>query len=90
MGHRLRTNFDLTQSLRLDRVGQCHLQEAVMYNSPLQFCPACKQYVELDQTRDECIARNGCRAETCPLLENLSIPAARTEATSAAPPDKGK
>jgi len=45
-----------------------------MFNSPLQYCPICKQYVELDQTREECAAKHGCEAEKCPLAQQFAPP----------------
>ena len=38
-----------------------------MFNSPLQYCSECKQYVELDQTQAECAQQHGCRIERCPI-----------------------
>lgn len=40
-----------------------------MYNSPLQYCSECRQYVELDQTQAECARLHGCRIERCPLTQ---------------------
>ena len=37
-----------------------------MFDSPLQYCTSCKQYVELDQTAEECALQCGCKPEACP------------------------
>jgi len=37
-----------------------------MYDSPLQYCASCKQYIELDQTAEECAVRHGCKIDLCP------------------------
>jgi hypothetical protein len=40
----------------------------MMFNSPLSFCPVCKDYVALDQTQRECALEHRCAAQTkCPL-----------------------
>lgn len=39
-----------------------------MFNSPLQYCTKCKQYVELDQTKDECATQHACGGLDCPLV----------------------
>jgi hypothetical protein len=41
--------------------------EVDMFNSPLQYCPVCKQQVALDQKREECAHEQHCEAENCPL-----------------------
>ena len=46
-----------------------------MFNSPLQYCPLCKEYVELDQTIEECAAKHGCRGHSCPLAPQFNPPA---------------
>jgi hypothetical protein len=46
-----------------------------MFNSPLQYCPGCKQYVELDQTRAECAEKHGCKDVECPLAKQFAPPA---------------
>lgn len=43
-----------------------------MFNSPLQYCPVCKQQVALDQTKEECAHEQQCRVENCP-LSNLFV-----------------
>jgi hypothetical protein len=42
-----------------------------MFNSPLDYCPVCREYVALDATHDECMARHRCRGEDCPLSRFL-------------------
>lgn len=39
-----------------------------MFNSPLHYCAKCKQYVELDQTKEECAAVHACGGLDCPLV----------------------
>ena len=58
-----------------------------MFNSPLQFCALCKQYVELDQTQAECAAKHGCVGEACPLAKQFTPPASSAEP---APPPVSK
>lgn len=38
-----------------------------MFDSPLHFCPVCRVYVDLDQTREECATRQHCGGQHCPL-----------------------
>lgn len=38
-----------------------------MFNSPLQFCPVCKEQVALDQTKEECAHEQRCKVDNCPL-----------------------
>jgi hypothetical protein len=38
-----------------------------MYNSPIHLCPACKQYVALDQSRQQCAREHLCTVDPCPL-----------------------
>ena len=38
-----------------------------MFNSPLQYCPHCKEYVALDQTQPACAAEHHCELAICPL-----------------------
>lgn len=42
-----------------------------MFNSPLHFCPVCKQHVALDQSKRECATEHGCEAQ-CPLAHVFS------------------
>lgn len=46
-----------------------------MFDSPLHYCPACKQYVALDQTMDQCAAQHCGHAHGCPLAHHFSAPA---------------
>jgi hypothetical protein len=44
-----------------------------MFNSPLHYCPACRQYVALDQSRRECASEHGCSPEQlCPMAHLFS------------------
>ena len=36
-----------------------------MYNSPMDYCQNCKQYVVLDQTRSECATEHHCTVTRC-------------------------
>jgi len=39
-----------------------------MFDSPIDYCPVCKEMVLLDQTRRECAAEHHCRKKVvCPL-----------------------
>jgi hypothetical protein len=38
-----------------------------MFNSPLEYCPRCRQYVALDLTQRECAVEHQCGKEPCPL-----------------------
>ena len=40
--------------------------EDTVYDSPLQYCASCKQYIELDQTAEECALQRGCKPDACP------------------------
>jgi hypothetical protein len=51
--------------------------EEKMFNSPLHYCALCKQYVELDQTAQECALRHGCKVDACPFI-HLFKPATST------------
>ena len=46
-----------------------------MFNSPLHYCPVCRQFVALDQSRRECAREHGCLPQQpCPLAHLLSVP----------------
>jgi len=51
-----------------------------MFNSPLQYCSKCKQYVELDQTMIECTASHDCGGRDCPLAHVFRPQASGDEA----------
>ncbi len=38
-----------------------------MFDSPLEMCPVCGEWVLTDQTRKECAREHHCTASTCPL-----------------------
>jgi hypothetical protein len=44
-----------------------------MYDSPLHFCPVCRQYVALDQSQSECAREQNCLSP-CPLTNFFSVP----------------
>lgn len=45
-----------------------------MFNSPLNYCPVCRQYVALDQSRRECAREHGCLPQQpCPLAHLFSV-----------------
>lgn len=38
-----------------------------MFNSPLAYCPLCREYVALDCPQRACAALHRCTGATCPL-----------------------
>jgi len=50
-----------------------------MFNSPLNYCTKCKQYVELDQSKEECAAQHACGRSDCPLVNAFRPPVSRAE-----------
>ena len=58
-----------------------------MFNSPLQYCAKCKQYVELDQSKEECVALHDCGGVDCPLVKMFRPPASTEEARPAVAPE---
>ena len=53
-----------------------------MFNSPMDYCPHCRQYVALDQAKHECAAQYQCEGMACP-LERYFVPATSTTAEAA-------
>jgi hypothetical protein len=50
-----------------------------MFNSPLNYCPVCRQYVALDQSQRECAREHDCSpAEPCPLAHLFTVHAPGT------------
>jgi len=47
---------------------------APMFNSPLHYCAKCKQYVELDQTKEQCAVMHGCDGRNCSLEDAFRPP----------------
>jgi hypothetical protein len=45
-----------------------------MFNSPLQYCPICKQQVALDQTKEQCAEEQRCKTKNCPLSHLFAPP----------------
>lgn len=60
-----------------------------MFYSPFDICEICRQYVLLDQTREDCAREHDCHVAICPLgrffAEPVSPPRAEpgTDGTSA-------
>jgi hypothetical protein len=45
-----------------------------MFNSPLYYCPTCRQQVALDQSQLECAHEHACSPqEPCPLAHLFSV-----------------
>jgi len=45
----------------------------IVFNSPLHYCTACRQYVALDQGQRECAHEHGCPPDQpCPLAHLFS------------------
>ena len=45
-----------------------------MFNSPLHYCPMCRQYVALDQSQRECAHEHACSPQQpCPLAHLFSV-----------------
>jgi hypothetical protein len=61
--------------------------EDPMFNSPLQYCAKCKQYVELDQSKEECVALHDCGGVDCPLVKMFKPPTAMDKAKPAVAPE---
>ncbi|HWQ40376.1 MAG TPA: hypothetical protein VNM24_17490 [Burkholderiales bacterium] len=46
-----------------------------MFDSPLHYCPVCRQYVALDQSQPECAREHGCSPrQPCPLAHLFRAP----------------
>ena len=57
-----------------------------MFNSPLHYCPKCKEYVELDQSKAQCAALHGCDGKDCPLEQIFRPPPAAGDEGATAKP----
>ena len=55
-----------------------------MFDSPLHYCASCKEYIELDQTAEECALKHGCKLD-CPFVHLLKPAAAVEDKTGASP-----
>lgn len=44
---------------------------AAMFESPLDWCRVCKEWVALDQTVEECARQHRCRDGECPMIALL-------------------
>ena len=53
-----------------------------MFNSPLHYCAFCKEYVELDQTLQECALQKGCKVDPCPFTHLFKPATSTTEGTT--------
>ncbi len=42
-----------------------------MFESPLEWCRVCKEWVALDQTVEECKRQHRCRDGDCPMMALL-------------------
>jgi len=47
-----------------------------MYDSPTDWCPIARAYVELDESQAECAAQQHCAAGECPLARYFFPPEA--------------
>ena len=45
-----------------------------MFESPLEYCPFCREYVALDVTQSECAVRHACKDVRCPLAQYFTGP----------------
>jgi len=54
-----------------------------MFYSPFDICEICKEYVLLDQTKEDCAREHDCHIAHCPLKRFFSEPA------SPPPPEPG-
>lgn len=50
-----------------------------MFNSPLEYCVHCQQYVALDQTQAACAAEHHCQVADCPLRKYFTNEASKRE-----------
>lgn len=50
-----------------------------MFDSPLEWCTVCKDWVALDQTVLECARCRGCPGRACPLAALLCAPQKRQQ-----------
>ena len=50
-----------------------------MFNSPLHYCTKCNQYVELDQSKEECAAQHACGGLDCDLGNAFTPPVSQAE-----------
>jgi hypothetical protein len=44
-----------------------------MFESPLDWCRVCKEWVALDQTVEECARQHRCRDGECPMIALLCV-----------------
>jgi hypothetical protein len=53
-----------------------------MFDSPLEWCKACKEWVALDQTVEECARQHRCSDGECPMAALLWAKQQQDEAAS--------
>jgi hypothetical protein len=58
-----------------------------MYNSPIHLCPACKRYVALDQSKQECARQQKCTVDPCPLAHLFAASADSSDKPTSEDPD---
>lgn len=54
---------------------------SMYFDSPIDFCPAARKYVLLDQTQEACAKEEACAAVTCPLAKWFNRDPVRTRLT---------
>ncbi len=52
-------------------LGAWALIQSSMFDSPLEWCRVCKEWVALDQTAEECKRQHHCRDGACPMAALL-------------------
>lgn len=50
-----------------------------MFDSPLEWCSRCKDWIALDQTVEECTKQHRCRDGECPMIARLLAPQRRKD-----------
>lgn len=58
-----------------------------LFDSPLEICPICEEYVLLDQSHDECAREHHCEHVKCPLARYFTGKEMKEE-TGDPPPEK--
>jgi hypothetical protein len=53
-----------------------------MFESPLEWCTACKEWIALDQTVEECARQHRCGERGCPMTALLWAKRRQDEAAS--------
>lgn len=55
---------------------------AAMFESPLEWCRVCREWIALDQTVEECARQHRCRDGECPMVTLLCAQRQQDEAAS--------